>query len=949
MTRRAVLQFFSLWNQAVGALIARYRPDIFHCPDFHTAIAPWYAVPSHPSLRMLLVLHNAEYQGSISTDMITGSRLIEVASIFNLPVSLVAAHLVVEGRFNMLKAAVDFVVERQGGLGTCAVSRYYAEECHSTFSLLWKLPVIEGLDNPMLEEERPRPTTDLASKKASAKRQVQEKFGLALDPEARLFVSLGRLVRQKGVDILADITKWLLSTYPGAQLIVIGPPADGFGFYAAQKLTKLAESPEFSGRLFLHFEFMVVPEELKWAADFCLMPSRDEPFGYVDVEFAWHGAVLVGAQAGGLGKVPGFYYVAQNRENLGRLRRELRTAVSTAMAAPAAALRQMSQEAMRCSFPLKQWQQRLVSLYSDLLQGVGADTNATAGSSELISVDPSRNTFSPYQSRWPSPTENPEPPLGVQGNEFLKQELSEEELAERVKAKLSSNEALDIDAILQSIGADRDREQETCPVARWLLQPTLGTARIHWLVYVASPVSGFLTFVVVATEWGIRGSTDLPAWFKRFPWFKTVFGTGGLDPPIMNMLLFSVNALSGAIGAPIWALLARRVQPRRLLAAALLLQIPLLLTAIPIRQPTVSLAVALIFLQGLAGSGSLMFICFNFMMSIKADMSHAALRMGFLEMLRYCVTWLLTSYVFVASPSTVVGTAEAPLPAKVYWLLAPVADVALCTTLVPGVLCLFAPGPYREDRFPGWDFHLLGKRKVFLLLGLSDIIGALALFPGTCYVIWWLANGWTSESLAWISVIFAVAGAEPGSRGLSVTLLLAPASILRAVVQEEVSTFTFLGRSDVAVSICLVSLIAEGIRGSAIWAVKVRVLNSRWRLLSYGSLLLSCQSLAAMLSPFLCEWIARMHSGTFISANQKELADATVVTIVPLCLLQFIVQMLTAPYIREELGLASSSSLNRGRGANGVLGFASGAVLLYCCWFCWYLLYFVHLLCNSTL
>ncbi|CAE8596344.1 unnamed protein product [Polarella glacialis] len=422
----------------------------------------------------------------------------------------------------------------------------------------------------------------------------------------------------------------------------------------------------------------------------------------------------------------------------------------------------------------------------------------------------------------------------------------------------------------------------------------------------------------------------------------------------MNMLLFSVNALSGAIGAPIWALLARRVQPRRLLAAALLLQIPLLLTAIPIRQPTVSLAVALIFLQGLAGSGSLMFICFNFMMSIKADMSHAALRMGFLEMLRYCVTWLLTSYVFVASPSTVVGTAEAPLPAKVYWLLAPVAAVALCTTLVPGVLCLFAPGPYREDRFPGWDFHLLGKRKVFLLLGLSDIIGALALFPGTCYVSWWLANGWTSESLAWISVIFAVllavstllwslalsrAVVHGFSFLIGVTLLLAPASILRAVVQEEVSTFTFLGRSDVAVSICLVSLIAEGIRGSAIWAVKVRVLNSRWRLLSYGSLLLSCQSLAAMLSPFLCEWIARMHSGTFISANQKELADATVVTIVPLCLLQFIVQMLTAPYIREELGLASSGSLNRGRGANGVGGVgaetASPSAALHSARSCW--------------
>jgi hypothetical protein len=37
---------------------------------------------------------------------------------------------------------------------------------------------------------------------------------------------------------------------------------------------------------------------------------------------------------------------------------------------------------------------------------------------------------------------------------------------------------------------------------------------------------------------------------------------------------------------------------------------------------------------------------------------------------------------------------------------------------------------------------------------------------------------------------------------MGVTLLLPPATILRALVQEEVSTYTFLGRSSVAVVIC---------------------------------------------------------------------------------------------------------------------------------------------------
>merc|ERR1740130_250027 len=32
MTRWAVLKFFSLWNQSVGALLVRQRIQVYHCP-----------------------------------------------------------------------------------------------------------------------------------------------------------------------------------------------------------------------------------------------------------------------------------------------------------------------------------------------------------------------------------------------------------------------------------------------------------------------------------------------------------------------------------------------------------------------------------------------------------------------------------------------------------------------------------------------------------------------------------------------------------------------------------------------------------------------------------------------------------------------------------------------------------------------------------------------------
>ena len=69
---------------------------------------------------------------------------------------------------------------------------------------------------------------------------------------------------------------------------------------------------------------------------------------------SYQGSNLV--SLGGLGKVPGFYYVQQNRENLSRLRRELRTAVRRAMQASQKTLRDMSARAMESSFPLIEWQ-----------------------------------------------------------------------------------------------------------------------------------------------------------------------------------------------------------------------------------------------------------------------------------------------------------------------------------------------------------------------------------------------------------------------------------------------------------------------------------------------------------------------------------------------------------------------------------------------------------------
>lgn len=62
------------------------------------------------------------------------------------------------------------------------------------------------------------------------------------------------------------------------------------------------------------------------AADFCLVPSRFEPCGLVDIEFGWSGAVMIGHDTGGLGKMPGVYFTVDTSA-VGHLAAKLAAAV----------------------------------------------------------------------------------------------------------------------------------------------------------------------------------------------------------------------------------------------------------------------------------------------------------------------------------------------------------------------------------------------------------------------------------------------------------------------------------------------------------------------------------------------------------------------------------------------------------------------------------------------
>lgn len=108
---------------------------------------------------------------------------------------------------------------------------------------------------------------------------------------------------------IADVFPAVLDKHPDVQLMCVGPVIDLYGKFAALKLAKMMK--QYPGRVFSKPEFTALPPFIFSGAEFALIPSRDEPFGLVAVEFGRKGALGVGSRVGGLGQMPGWWYTIE--------------------------------------------------------------------------------------------------------------------------------------------------------------------------------------------------------------------------------------------------------------------------------------------------------------------------------------------------------------------------------------------------------------------------------------------------------------------------------------------------------------------------------------------------------------------------------------------------------------------------------------------------------------
>eukprot|EP00884_Botryococcus_braunii_P016672 jgi/Botrbrau1/3689/Bobra.0008s0016.1 len=159
--------------------------------------------------------------------------------------------------------------------------------------------IVNGMDtgdwSPMVDKyiRQRYGKEDVSEGKAKNKEAVQTLLGLPKEPSTPLFVFIGRLEEQKGVDILVESLKYLKDEKLQVAILGTGSPALERKVKAVQGLY-----PE-NVSVTVKFDTPLA-HKLFAGGDYMLVPSRFEPCGLIQMQAMQYGTVPLVSSTGGL-------------------------------------------------------------------------------------------------------------------------------------------------------------------------------------------------------------------------------------------------------------------------------------------------------------------------------------------------------------------------------------------------------------------------------------------------------------------------------------------------------------------------------------------------------------------------------------------------------------------------------------------------------------------------
>jgi starch synthase len=278
-------------------LLPAWSPKVVHAHDWQAGLtAAYLQYDGGPRPGTVMTVHNLAFQGQFDRGLLASLGL--PASAFTRDgveyygdIGYLKAGLRLSDRLTTVSPTYAAeICTPAGGMGMDGLLRGRADKLTGILNGI-DVKVWNPADDDLIAAHY---NADALEARTLNRRAVQDRFGLAPDPDATLFAVISRLSWQKGLDLLLAALPVLLAE--GAQLALLGSGDAGLqaGFAAA--------ADHHRGRIGCAFDYdETLAHQIQAGADAILVPSRFEPCGLTQLCALRYGAVPVVARVGGLG------------------------------------------------------------------------------------------------------------------------------------------------------------------------------------------------------------------------------------------------------------------------------------------------------------------------------------------------------------------------------------------------------------------------------------------------------------------------------------------------------------------------------------------------------------------------------------------------------------------------------------------------------------------------
>jgi starch synthase len=280
---------------ALGRVSRTWQPDVVHCHDWQTGLTPALLALERARPATVFTIHNLAYQGLFPRDTLDALGLPPAlwsldALEFHGQLSFIKGGLAFADRLTTVSPTYAREIQTpEHGSGLDGLLRHRAARLTG---------ILNGIDARAWNPARDaclvkRYSAERLKDKSADKLALQRELGLEVDGDRALLGTVGRLVEQKGVDLLLEALPQIMKH--GVQLAVLGTGEARF----EQRLREMAA--RFPGRLAVLIGYdEVLAHRITAGADIFLMPSRFEPCGLNQMYSQRYGTVPIVHRVGGL-------------------------------------------------------------------------------------------------------------------------------------------------------------------------------------------------------------------------------------------------------------------------------------------------------------------------------------------------------------------------------------------------------------------------------------------------------------------------------------------------------------------------------------------------------------------------------------------------------------------------------------------------------------------------